>query len=76
MVKSWFLLNWVAWNVIESNRSNRLQSKSNSNRFENLKCNSNSNRWQCNSNRLPVIDPIPVHSSNVCVPVTLAHQGH
>ena len=42
---------------MKCNRNNRLQS--NSNRFENLKC--NSNRWQCNinSNRLPVIDPIP-----------------
>ena len=44
-------------NVIESNRSNRLQS--NSNRLKILHCNSNSNRLQSNSNRLLVIDPIP-----------------
>ena len=60
MVKGGFLLNRVLIctrneNVIESNRSNRLQS--NSNRFENLKCTrlSNSNRWPCNSNTV-VID--------------------
>ena len=49
-------------NVIESNtsnRSNRLQSNSNSNRLKILNCNSNSYRLQSNSNRLLVIDPIP-----------------
>ena len=46
-------------NVIESNRSNRLQSNSNSNRLKIWNCNSNSNRLQSNSNRLLVIDPIP-----------------
>ena len=54
--KLWYV--WVAWNVREINRTNRLQSNSNSNRFDNLKYNSNNNRWQCNSNRLPIIDPI------------------